>query len=70
VVLAGYITPYLPFGVPVRVISVVLPGLLIIFLSIGAVSAGLTSLNAGVIALSRKLFSQARIRRIPGFDEE
>jgi APA family basic amino acid/polyamine antiporter len=37
-----------------------LPDFWVIFLSIGALSAGLTSFNAGAIALPRELFSQAR----------
>lgn len=37
-----------------------LPGYLVLFLSLGAVSAGLTSFNAGAIAIPRELFSQAR----------
>ena len=40
--------------------KIFLPGFWVIFLSIGAVSAGLTSFNAGAIALPRELFSQAR----------
>lgn len=37
------------------------------WLALGAVSAGLTSLNAGAIALPRELFSQARDRFIPPY---
>ena len=40
--------------------NIFLPGFWVFFLSIGAVSAGLTSFNAGAIALPRELFSQAR----------
>lgn len=36
-------------------------------LSFGAVAAGLTSLNAGAIAIPRELFSQARDGVLPGF---
>ena len=40
--------------------KIFLPKFWIVFLSIGALSAGLTSFNAGAIALPRELFSQAR----------
>jgi len=40
--------------------KIFLPRFWVIFLSIGAVSAGLTSFNAGAIALPRELFSLAR----------
>jgi APA family basic amino acid/polyamine antiporter len=44
-----------------------LPGFWVILLSIGALSAGLTSFNAGAIALPRELFSQARDGVMPAF---
>ena len=44
-----------------------LPRGLVIFTLLGAVSAGLTSLNAGAIALPRELFSQARDNIIPSY---
>jgi len=44
-----------------------LPGFWVIFLSVGALSAGLTSFNAGAIALPRELFSQARDGILPAF---
>ena len=44
-----------------------LPGFLVLFLSLGALSAGLTSFNAGAIALPRELFSQARDGIAPAF---
>lgn len=40
--------------------KIFLPGFWVVFLGIGALSAGLTSFNAGAIALPRELFSQAR----------
>ena len=40
--------------------KIFLPGFWVIFLSVGALSAGLTSFNAGAIALPREIFSQAR----------
>ena len=47
--------------------EIFLPAFWVIFLSIGALSAGLTSFNAGAIALPRELFSQARDGIMPGF---
>lgn len=47
--------------------KIFLPGFWVIFLSIGALSAGLTSFNAGAIALPRELFSQARDGVMPKF---
>lgn len=44
-----------------------LPRGLVIFTLLGAVSAGLTSLNAGAIALPRELYSQARDNIIPSY---
>ena len=44
-----------------------LPGFWVMFLSIGALSAGLTSFNAGAIALPRELFAQARDGIMPPF---
>jgi len=44
-----------------------LPGYWVLFLSMGALSAGLTSFNAGAIALPRELFAQARDGLLPGF---
>ena len=44
-----------------------LPGFWVTFLSIGALSAGLTSFNAGAIALPRELFAQARDGMLPPF---
>ena len=44
-----------------------LPGYWILFLSLGALSAGLTSFNAGAIALPRELLAQARDELLPGF---
>ena len=44
-----------------------LPGYWVFFLSLGALSAGLTSFNAGAIALPRELFSQARDGIVPAF---
>lgn len=44
-----------------------LPGYWVLFLSMGALSAGLTSFNAGAIALPRELFAQARDGILPGF---
>jgi amino acid transporter len=44
-----------------------LSGFWVMFLSVGAISAGLTSLNAGAIALPRELFSQARDGIVPVF---
>ena len=38
-----------------------------LFILLGAVSAGITSLNAGAIALPRELFSQARDNIIPSY---
>jgi amino acid transporter len=43
-----------------------LPGFWVLFLSVGAVSAGLTSFNAGAIALPREIFSLARDGILPG----
>ena len=42
-----------------------LSGFWLVFLSIGALSAGLTSFNAGAIALPRELYSQARDGIVP-----
>lgn len=42
-----------------------LPGWGVWFVGIGAVTAGLTSLNAGAIALPRELFAQARDGMVP-----
>lgn len=42
-----------------------LPGWSIWFIALGAVTAGLTSLNAGAIALPRELFAQARDGIVP-----
>jgi APA family basic amino acid/polyamine antiporter len=47
--------------------KIFLPEYWLIFLSLGAVSAGLTSFNAGAIALPRELFAQARDGLLPGF---
>jgi amino acid transporter len=47
--------------------KIFLPAFWVIFLSIGALSAGLTSFNAGAIALPRELFSQARDGIMPKF---
>ena len=47
--------------------EIFLPAFWVIFLSIGALSAGLTSFNAGAIALPRELFSQARDGILPEF---
>ena len=44
-----------------------LPDFWVAFLSIGALSAGLTSFNAGAIALPREFFSQARDGVMPQF---
>ncbi|MBI9087314.1 MAG: APC family permease [Desulfobacterales bacterium] len=44
-----------------------LPDFWVAFLSLGALSAGLTSFNAGAIALPRELFSQARDGVMPHF---
>lgn len=44
-----------------------LPGYWVLFLSMGALSAGLTSFNAGAIALPRELFAQARDGILPSF---
>lgn len=44
-----------------------LPEFWVAFLSVGALSAGLTSFNAGAIALPRELFSQARDGVMPAF---
>ncbi len=44
---------------------VFLPGPLVWFLTLGALSAGLTSFNAASIAIPREIFSQARDRVIP-----
>ncbi len=44
-----------------------LPDFWVAFLSLGALSAGLTSFNAGAIALPRELFSQARDGIVPAF---
>ena len=44
-----------------------LPGYWVLFLSIGALSAGLTSFNAGAIALPREILAQARDGLLPGF---
>lgn len=44
-----------------------LPRGLVLFVLLGAVSAGLTSLNAGAIALPRELYSQARDNIIPSY---
>ncbi|MEE4608721.1 MAG: APC family permease [Desulfobacteraceae bacterium] len=44
-----------------------LPDFWVTFLSLGALSAGLTSFNAGAIALPRELFSQARDGVMPAF---
>jgi APA family basic amino acid/polyamine antiporter len=44
-----------------------LPAFWVFFLGIGALSAGLTSFNAGAIALPRELFSQARDGIMPAF---
>lgn len=43
-----------------------LPNWMVYFLGMGAVSAGLTSFNAGAIALPRELFAQARDKTLPG----
>ena len=43
-----------------------LPSWMVYFLGLGAVSAGLTSFNAGAIALPRELFAQARDKTLPG----
>lgn len=43
-----------------------LPQWMVYFLGLGAVSAGLTSFNAGAIALPRELFAQARDKTLPG----
>lgn len=42
-----------------------LPAWFVLILSAGALSAGLTSFNAGAIALPRELYSQARDRLVP-----
>jgi APA family basic amino acid/polyamine antiporter len=47
--------------------KIFLPAFWVIFLSIGALSAGLTSFNAAAIALPRELFSQARDGIMPNF---
>lgn len=47
--------------------SLFLPAWFVVVLSAGAISAGLTSFNAGAIALPRELFSQARDRLVPSF---
>lgn len=47
--------------------SLFLPAWFIVILSAGAISAGLTSFNAGAIALPRELFAQARDGLIPAF---
>lgn len=44
-----------------------LPAWFVVVLSAGALSAGLTSFNAGAIALPRELFAQARDGLLPGF---
>ncbi|MEX0811389.1 MAG: APC family permease [Chitinophagales bacterium] len=44
-----------------------LPVWMVYFLGLGAVSAGLTSFNAGAIALPRELFAQARDKTLPAF---
>ena len=44
-----------------------LPAFWVIVLSLGALSAGLTSFNAGAIALPREIFSQARDGIVPAF---
>lgn len=44
-----------------------MPGPLVFFLGVGALSAGLTSLNAAAIALPREVFAQAREGVIPGW---
>lgn len=44
-----------------------LPDFWVMLLSFGALSAGLTSFNAGAIALPRELFSQSRDRLMPEF---
>jgi APA family basic amino acid/polyamine antiporter len=44
-----------------------LPPFFVVFLTIGALSAGLTSFNAGAIALPRELYSQARDNLVPAF---
>ncbi|MCG6908509.1 MAG: amino acid permease [Deltaproteobacteria bacterium] len=46
-----------------------LSGFWVLFLSIGALSAGLTSFNAGAIALPRELLAQARDGILPRFLE-
>lgn len=43
-----------------------LPGWVVRFIDIGALTAGLTSLNAAAIALPRELFAQARDGMLPG----
>ena len=47
--------------------KIFLPGYWLVVVSLGAVSAGLTSFNAGAIALPRELFSQARDGVLPQF---
>lgn len=42
-----------------------LPGWAVAFLGLGAVTAGLTSLNAAAVALPRELFAQSRDRVLP-----
>lgn len=43
-----------------------MPSVLITFMWLGGVSAGLTSFNAGAIALPREIFAMARDRVLPG----
>jgi APA family basic amino acid/polyamine antiporter len=45
--------------------SLLMPAPLVLFLNIAALMAGLTSLNAGAMALPRELFSQARDNMLP-----
>lgn len=47
--------------------SLFMPGWLVTFLGIGAITAGLTSLNAGAVALPRELFAQARDGILPAW---
>ena len=47
--------------------SLFMPGWLVTFLSIGAITAGLTSLNAGAVALPREIFAQARDGILPAW---
>lgn len=57
---------YKSLSVPLTESSrLILPGWSIWFIALGAVTAGLTSLNAGAIALPRELYAQARDGIVP-----